>query len=283
MKKFLYPFLIIILCTPYLPLFAARIFVETTQPIHKGEKTTLLVKIDTEGEKINTLDGTISLLGFEKNILDIHTGGSAFTLWPTKPSLSGTAISFTGGIPSGIEGSNLLLFSVIARLDDPASSYLAFRNITAYMNDGGASTLSILENPVKLTELSIQKQSEQVHDSHVASQSDRVPPLPFTIELGRDDTLFDGKYFISFVGQDTASGINHYEIVEGTSSPVRSGSPYVLQDQTLSSKLSVTAFDNAGNTRIALLNPHPTPINWPSVIVLTVIIYTVLVLYRKRK
>jgi DNA polymerase III sliding clamp (beta) subunit (PCNA family) len=78
------------------PLYAAKLFLESTGTSTKDGSITLFVKLDTESTTVNSLDGSIVLAGMKDQVLDIYTGGSAFTLWPNKPSLSGNIISFTG-------------------------------------------------------------------------------------------------------------------------------------------------------------------------------------------
>lgn len=219
-----------------LSLSAARIYVETS----KEDSTKYLIKLDTEGSTINTIDGTLSMTGFGKDISDISTGGSSFSLWPNKPSLSNSTISFTGGVPSGISGKDLLVFTIYAKVADQKLASITFKNVVVYANDGKATPSAVKSSTSKFPTASTTFATS-------STPTDRTPPEPFSIELGKDDSLFDGKYFISFSTTDSDSGINHYEIQEGNNTPIRSGSPYVLQDQTLASNITVTAFDDVNN------------------------------------
>jgi len=45
-------------------------------------------------------------------------------------------------------------------------------------------------------------------------------------------------------------------VKEGDRTAVRSGTTYVLQDQTLKSKITVTAYDKAGNSRVQEWTPQ---------------------------
>ena len=102
-------------------------------------------------------------------------------------------------------------------------------------------------------------------------RTDTTAPEPFTIELDREPTAYNGKYFIAWSTTDKQSGIDHYEVLE--TDPwkfgffsffngerrafwTRAESPYVLQDQNLRSKILVKAVDKIGNEQIAMLEPE---------------------------
>lgn len=99
---------------------------------------------------------------------------------------------------------------------------------------------------------------------------DSTPPEPFKLEIGKDPSMFDGKYFLSFSATDKSSGIDHYEVFEERKKTFgkeiaakwqRVASPYVLKDQELKSIIRVKAIDRAGNERIEelLLPAKPFP------------------------
>jgi hypothetical protein len=274
MKKIFYLTSFLALFTiQHTEVLAARVYVETDKPAIAGQVTTFYVKLDTEGKTINVVDASIAFIGMTKDVTNIHTGGSIFNLWPTRPSLSGNTISFTGGAPSGVSGTNLLLFSVVAIPHNIKNSYIDFKSVTAYINDTTASSLSLVEKPASLSSLPVSAQTSDKTDTETA---------PFTVELGRDPSSFDGKYFISFVAQNS-TGINHYEIQEGNNPPVRSGSPYVLQDQSRKNKVTVVAIDNTGKPMLAVL-PASATFPWATVITSLILLLGVILgirTYRK--
>jgi hypothetical protein len=120
---------------------------------------------------------------------------------------------------------------------------------------------------------------------------DTTPPDPFTPEIASDSALFGGQYFLVFAATDQQSGIDHYEVREGSSSWVTATSPYLLKDQTLSHSIAVRAFDKAGNFRLVRLPAeHPTPapspnapFEWGIVIVLFVVLLFLIFLWKKRR
>lgn len=252
-------------------LFAARVYVESsTTTAREVSATALTVKLDTEGTTVNTVEGSLVFVGMKDRILDIHTGDSGLTLWPNKPSLSGNVISFTGGEPNGVQGSDLTLFTVIAEPQIADTSYIDFKNIFIYTNEQEDSPISLTQQPVLVSSLSRGNVIEP----------DTTKPLPFSIEIARDDALFEGKHFISFVTQDSGTGINYYEVQEGDNPPLRSGSPYVLQDQSLASTIIVTAVDNSGNTQSVTLRGASFP--WGVLIAILFVLGSVILYIRKK-
>ncbi len=254
--------------------YAITAYIDTTSPLIEAKPGYISLRIDTEGKKINTIEGSLQLATAEKNIFEINTAGSAFSLWPNKPSLVANTISFVGGSTTGVSGDDVLVFTVGL---EPVSlsSLVSIKNMTAYTADGEATAITILPKKYTLAEVAT---TSTVSNS--SSLKDTTPPLAFTLERGSDPSLFNGLYFISFSTTDSESGINHYEIKEGSNSPIRAGTPYVLQDQTLKSKIVVAAIDNAGNVRTATLNTNTHP--WFICIVILLVILGVVVGTRKK-
>ena len=92
---------------------------------------------------------------------------------------------------------------------------------------------------------------------------DSTPPNDFLPKIGKDPSVFGGKYFLTFATTDETSGIDHYEISEtrGKRQEIwkKAESPYLLEDQSLQSKILVKAVDKAGNERIVQLQPPKKP------------------------
>ena len=232
--------------------YAVIIYVDSPSGVTENHESVISVRLNTEGKTINSIEGMLVVNGIEKEIYTIHTGGSAFALWPNKPSISGETIAFIGGSPEGLIGNDLLLFTIAVRPSSPSTSFINIRGVTAYLADGQATPLSITPAVYALSEIPTSEVNETVGFS--TTLPDTTSPVPFKIELGRDDSVFSGKYFISFETTDTQSGISKYEVKEGDRPFIRTGTPYVLQDQTAKSKITVRATDAVGNVRTATLN-----------------------------
>jgi hypothetical protein len=76
---------------------------------------------------------------------------------------------------------------------------------------------------------------------------DTQPPLLIQTSIGRDNSIQNNQYFLVFATNDVASGVDHYEVVEGTTKSNPAVSPFILKDQTLKQTLIVYAIDKAGN------------------------------------
>ncbi|OGZ17544.1 MAG: hypothetical protein A2Z78_02020 [Candidatus Nealsonbacteria bacterium RBG_13_36_15] len=84
---------------------------------------------------------------------------------------------------------------------------------------------------------------------------DATPPEKFTIEIGQDPSVFEGKYFLGFSTTDKISGIDYYEVKEGKEDFKKAEIPYLLKDQSLKSRILVRAVDKAGNEQISEIIP----------------------------
>ena len=94
------------------------------------------------------------------------------------------------------------------------------------------------------------------------------PPELFAPKITKDPNVFDGKWFAVFATQDKLSGINYYKIKESRYKILNifqrwiiAESPYILTDQRLRSFIYIKAVDNAGNERIAIIEPK-YPLQW---------------------
>ena len=74
-----------------------------------------------------------------------------------------------------------------------------------------------------------------------------------------------------FATIDKTSGVDYYEVKEGKHDFQRAESPYLLEDQSLRSKISVRAVDKAGNERIAEIIP-PFKVSWKDIVILLAIL-----------
>jgi len=256
-KFFLYITVLIVIAWPMYSQAAYVYPIAEKNNVVVEDKFLVTVRLNTEGKTINTLEGLVGV--YSPNgpvyIHELSVAGSDFTLWPSKPSLAAgkesSSISFTGGVPNGINTQNALVFTIALTAENPGEIYVVPVSLTGYLNDGKGSPLSVNGNQLKMY---ISKADRPPHDDwQEVIQKDTEPPLPFTISLGQDSSVFDNKKFISFITTDSDSGIDHYEVTEGDRQPVRSGTTYILQDQNLEQKVTVVAYDKAGNSQSATL------------------------------
>jgi len=233
---------------------AATVFPTSGKSSYPARDTFVVdVRLDSEGAAINAVEGTVEISSSQPlTVNDIVLGGSDLTLWTSKPSLSQSGnlatITYTGGTPGGFTKDNALVMRLAISAADVGQLQITPKSTKAYLNDGQGTPVTAAVRDLKLT-VSAPAASPTDGLNEIISK-DTEPPNEFEISLGRDESVNDGKYFISFQATDAGSGIDHYEVKEGGGSTVRSGTTYVLIDQSLSSDISVTAYDKAGNARV---------------------------------
>lgn len=256
-------------------VFALSLYVEQSgREVRVGDTVLVNLFLDTEGAEINVLEGKIHVLG---NILikDIHTGGSVFSVWQTQPTVSGKEIDFVGGTQGSVTGDNNKVFTVAIKPLSIGNFQLETLSFQGYLADGKGTMIvgkHLKSVPIKVGEL-----IGQPIDDLALQEKDVIPPKPFTIEVGRENGSSDGKIFLSFISSDNESGIDYYEVKEGNTITIVSRGVYVLQDQNYSGKVTVTAYDNAGNTQTQTITLGN--INRPWVIYLTLLLLLVFLVY----
>ncbi|MEN9622177.1 MAG: hypothetical protein RLZZ67_611 [Candidatus Parcubacteria bacterium] len=245
----------LLLCLFPVSTHAARIYVQNLEtPAVADNETVLKIMIDTEGKEINALEGVV-VLDKKIEVTSIDEAGSVFTLWARKPSLTSQKISFTGGTTGGVYGSTLKVFTVRVKPLQAKPFKVSFEATSMFLNDGKGTKVSVTGTSSDIPVLASGSPVPKATDPQIV---DSVPPSEFSIDLGKDPTLYNGKYFVSFYALDRESGISTYEVTETNFPPVRSGSTYVLQNQKLSGTIVVKATDKAGNVRIQELDLNPT-------------------------
>jgi hypothetical protein len=272
----------------FLPLVAkgAILYFEPSKGEHHlGDTFIVDLRIDTEGECINTVKAIVS---FPKEILeakDFSTGNSILNLWIENPKIDQKEglISFVGGIPGGFcgplpgepEKPNLLgriIFRVRetdAELEHETEVKLEFLDSCQVLLNDGFGTPAKLTLKEAIFTILPEKAEVPKEEWQEELAKDDIPPEPFEIKISQDPSIFGGKYFIVFSTTDKQTGIDHYEVAEQrrtlrqtTLNWKRAESPYLLEDQSLKSIILVKAVDKAGNERIAEYIPPQKPFPW---------------------
>lgn len=227
--------------------YAAQVFFRVVPPATFGDTATVVeVYLDPEGVSINALEGIIRLHhseGVTVPSVRIETGGSVLSLWPKAPEYSEAegVIRFTGGIPEGFDHEELLM-RIRFFATTPGTAVLSWIGGAAYRNDGIGTQENISSRSITVSLPSSTLNSVDM------SPTDSKPPTFESFEIGRDQSVYDGKYFISFHATDDVSGIEKYEVLEnGVRTEVRDGT-YVLIDQRKKTPVTIIAYDKAGNS-----------------------------------
>lgn len=240
---------------------ASSVYIDAKhKEVFVGDTIMFSVRIDSEDKSINAIEGNI-LLDYSTDstsLVDINTAGSSFSLWPGKPlpSANNTSISFVGGSPNGFSSKDGVVFNIVLRFIDVGQVALTPNNLSVYLNDGTGTKDEASVKGLIIDVLPRVAGSKPVDDWSTQVLGDKTPPEPFKVYLGQDETVFDGKRFISFVATDLQSEISHYEVVESGLPPVRSETTYVLLNQSGPVEVTVVAYDSAGNMRESVYTPE---------------------------
>lgn len=265
LSKKIYPLLLLV--TAFLvpsSVFASTVYIDTTRSeFFVGDTVLFSVRLDSEGKAVNAVEGSVTLDHAVDGVslVDINTSGSQLTLWPSKPlpSERNTRVSFAGGSPGGFVSTDATVFNVVLKLEEAGQVALSPTNIEVYVNDGSGTKDTVRVRDLIIEVVPREPDAESIDDWARIIASDTTPPEPFEIYAGQEDSVFDGRKFLSFTTTDGQSGISHYEVIEGDLLPVRSNNTYVLQGQSAPvKKVTVIAYDSAGNTREAVYSPSPT-------------------------
>jgi hypothetical protein len=263
--------------------FAATVYTETSRgTVSVGDVFIVAIKVNTEGAVLNTVDGEITLKG-NAVLQEFSLANSSFGLWPRTPSLmkDGKTVSFVGGVPGGFSIEGATIFKIIVEAKKEGVVTIAPQNISVFLNDGKGTKI-----PVQLKGLNINVVAKK---SNIATQNDwanlvskdTTPPEDFIIVPGQESNLYSGKKFVYFSAIDNQSGIDHYEVSENSGPIVKTGSVYVIQNQDQPIRLTVTAYDKAGNKKVSVLEPDSQTSFWSTVIVFVVFLIIAFFIYRK--
>jgi len=109
----------------------------SSQNIYKDNSFIVEVRINTEGEEINTAD----LL----EIIDINKGDSILTLWPKEPVIQNGKIYFVAGVPNGFQGEDGLIARLIFRGREIGKGIVNFEKGSKVLLNDGKGTESQLD------------------------------------------------------------------------------------------------------------------------------------------
>lgn len=240
------------------PVSAATVYLKADYTtIAVGDTILLHAVMDTGEKNPNTIDGEVLLKNGNDSleITDFSVADSVLTNWLKTPSFDdGSKVSFAGGVPGGFNKKDALLFTIVLLAKSPGQVVFTPSDIQAFDNDGKATVMNVSGTPLTITVGPKGSGAEKNQWRDIVS-TDNEPPRDLSVAIGRDDSVFDGKKFMTISAVDTESGIAYFEVAEGNQPAFRTGSTYVLLDQSESTPLLVTAFDKAGNKKIVLLHP----------------------------
>jgi len=241
-----------------------------------GDHFGIKIRVDPEGECINTI--SVDLL-FPNDILvleGIDFGESIITIWVDKPSSGDIQkinengkISFAGGIPGGYCGripgdpgmtnvvAELRFYipsMIVGEMSEKTREVKLLESSQVFLNDGRGTLAKISVQGAKIKILPTS--GKGLNEWKEKLLNDTTPPAPFEIQIHKDSSIFDGKYFIVFYTTDKETGVDYYMVKEGEREWKIAKSPYLLENQNLDEEIKVKAVDRAGNETIATYYPQ---------------------------
>jgi len=258
---------------------AATLTFDVPDTVTFGETFTVPIRIDPGEECINTVAATITYPTDVLTAVDVSRGESILSLWVEPPKIaSGDGIiTFSGGIPGGYCGmvsgdvgdANVILTLVFAALENPgeigevrAATLEYVSEPSIFINDGFGTPAPVSAPPATFT---VRELGEFPEDTWAdAFDADDIWPERFKIEEYRNPS--DGINYITFSTTDKQTGIDYYEVLEvdfdgNTPNTNKQASwqkweaveGYRLIAQDGSSRITVRAYDKAGNWRDSVL------------------------------
>lgn len=252
--------------------FATKLYFDSPQNEYGvGDTFQTEIKIDTEGQEINT---AYIKFNFDSDILsfeDFSDGSSIINFWVEKPVFNNQAFSFAGIVPGGFRGKDGILLTIFLRAEKEGNATISFGGDSKVLLNDGKGTSAPLE--ISNFEFLISKNASS---SMFQVSRDIDPPESFKPEIIQDSNVFDGQYFLVFATKDKGSGIDYYEVKElkMTNYELRNEealdsvgyasaeSPYLLNDQKLTSVIFVKAVDKQNNQIVEILLPQHKYMPW---------------------
>lgn len=248
-----YLFLILTIFFIHLPnVFAGNVVFEKdssfSSDIKVGDEVIFNVDIESEKDSYNAIQGVL-LISDNVEIKQIITGKSVISAWVENPSKSkNNHIVFSGIIAGGLSGSgNIFQVVLIPKTIEPIQIDLS--EVSLFKNDG----LGTKEEKKSISyRIPVRDKGASELNSKIVS-SDKNPPEDFNVDLVKNTNIENNSYVLIFKAIDKGDGIKAYEVREGKNLFKDVESPYVLKNQNLNKKITVTAIDYAGNSRTTVL------------------------------
>jgi len=258
MKKITITFALIFASSLAFPCMAAEVF--ATYPVSSvspGSSISVPIKLEVKGTPINAIEGSVRI-PTNMRLESVSDAGTFVSIWIERPNESEGVLRFSGIIPGGFEGvltpysqtlSAGTLFTLKLRAVSEGTASIVPEITNAYQNDADQSKISVSSRG---TTLYVRAGAELVDEPE---SKDITPPEAFKAVIGRDKSLFDGQYFLTFATRDGESGMYFYTVEEGYREAETAESPYLLKDQSLRSRIAVRAYDQAGNYQESWVEP----------------------------
>ena len=174
-----------------------------------GDEFSVKLLLNTQGQKINAVEGKIVFPAGKLEVKEISDGNSIINLWAQKPALNDGNITFAGVIPGGYNSQEGLVLSISFKSKEEGGGLLHLEELKSLLNDGLGTASSITSKDFQFLI------SRTAFSPAISTDTpDQERPESFVVYLSKDKNIFDGKWFVVFATQDKKSGINRHEIAE---------------------------------------------------------------------
>ncbi len=256
-----------------------------TDKITIGKEFYVDVMIDTKGESINGVEGKVS---FEKDNLAFiraEEGRSIINLFIDKPKVENSEIRFSGIITNGFSGVvdpfnqkqklNGILLRLVFEAKKEGVTNLSTSNFIFTLNDGLGTTESI--SPTNSSYI-----ASNVDNNVITNiENDTSPELSASVET--DPSLYNGKYVLIFDAKDKQTGIKEVKIKEGVRGWKSIESPYLLEDQSRHSMITLQATNYRGASIMINIESLPAEGISTSFVLVFIILLILLILLMIKK
>jgi hypothetical protein len=242
------------------------------------------VALDPEGATVNGLEANINYSG-NISFVRAEYGKSIIGPWLVAPRLGElNSIDLAGIIPAGFAGvidpfhSSLKSPGFVARLvfeaKEPGVATVAVHSSSDTLNDGFGTTETPGSNSIAVPISNTQNPS-------LYKTTDNTNP-EIRAEVTRDPNLFNNRYALIFSATDSGAGIKDVMIKEGSRPWKNIESPYLLEDQTRHSIITLQSSNWSGATVVTKIDPLPRKLVTPSnIIILAAILIFVFLILKK--
>jgi hypothetical protein len=243
------------------------------------------VAVDAQGTSFNGIQGRVTFSSDTLSFVRAETGTSLVTYFIDPPTANGNTVSFSGIIIGGFDGlinpfdQSHKLPGEIVRLvfvgKAVGNATISTSKVTVTANDGQGTLENVADNNVSLDV------STAVSPS-VYATADTVPPTISAVVVHESD-LYNGKYALLFTANDKQTGIAYVELREGSGAWNTIQSPYLLQDQSRHSILSLRAHDVAGNVTTITIAQSASSQSAAAIILILIVLIILYAIHKKTK
>lgn len=250
------------------PAFAATMGVTAeSASVVVGQPFEVDVTLDTQGEVANAVKADVTFPPALFVLQAVNDGESPISLWiePPRETVSGT-VEFSGIVPGGISGASPIVGLILIPVA-PGVGTVTVSNAALLADDGQGSPILVAMAGEKIDI------APAPANGGTTPQGPSFPyttPETFTPVISQNPNVYGGAHFLIFSTTDKGSGMAYYQVLETPAGAgmgqnpawITATSPYLLQDQTLSSDIYVRAVNNVGNAIIVKVPARHSASPW---------------------